>query len=170
MWLTGLCKWWKGGFSWSPQGREQPFVIWRCSFGKDLLLKAKKTFERQWVIWGAGSICGKYGHFCLAFGLKYAIKFHVWNVKYFAKGSNQSCFWKLFWKEMFVLEQVSKQKPFSVLLSDITQVIPGYSAGSGLDKATFLIIQNLLGGGCRCFPTLKRLGASIAVAVHREKP
>jgi len=71
---------------------------------------------------------------------------------------------------MFVLEQVSKQKPFSVLLSDITQVIPGYSAGSGLDKATFLIIQNLLGGGCRCFPTLKRLGASIAVAVHREKP
>lgn len=71
---------------------------------------------------------------------------------------------------MFVLEQVSKEKPFSVLLSEVTQVIPGYSAGSGLDKATSLIIQNLLDCRILSFLTLRHLGTNVAGAVHREKP
>lgn len=71
---------------------------------------------------------------------------------------------------MFVLKQVSKEKPFSVSLSDITQVVPGFSAGTGLDKATFPIIQNLLDCCFLSFLTLRHLGTNIAVEVHRGKP
>lgn len=71
---------------------------------------------------------------------------------------------------MFVLEQVSREKLPSDLLSDFTQVIPGYSVRTGLGKATLPITQNLLDCHFLSFLTLRHLEINVAVSVHTEKP
>lgn len=68
-------------------------------------------------------------------------------------------------KGMFILKQVSKENLYS-LLNDVTQVIPGYCRGSGLDKGTFPVTQNLLGCHCLSFLTLRHLRTN--VIVYRE--
>lgn len=63
-------------------------------------------------------------------------------------------------------KQVSKENLLS-LLSDVTQVIPGYSTESGLDKGTFPVTQNLLECHYLSFLTLRHLRTN--VIVYREK-
>lgn len=69
-------------------------------------------------------------------------------------------------KGMFILKQISKENLFS-LLSEVTQVIPGYSSGSGLDKGTFPVTQNLLDCNFLSFLTLRHLRTN--VIVYRKK-